>query len=100
MVIVNLTAGIATLNQLDAKVGLYPNPAADVLHVMIQSPVALNARIEALDITGKVVYTEPANIPSGNSSQVIDVKSFSPGIYILQLTSGVQSLHQRFVVTR
>ena len=100
VVIVNLTAGIATLNQLDAKVGLYPNPAADVLHVMIQSPVALNARIEALDITGKVVYTEPANIPSGNSSQVIDVKSFSPGIYILQLTSGVQSLHQRFVVTR
>ncbi len=100
VVIKNLTASINNVKELDAQIGLYPNPASNVVNVMIQSPVALNARLEAFDITGKVVYSAPANIPNGYYTQAIDVKSFSPGIYILQLTSDNQSTHQRFVVTR
>ena len=99
VVIRNLTAGIANV-ELNAKIGLYPNPANNVINVLIESPVALNGKLEVVDITGKEVYSAPANISTNHYSQTIDVKSFSPGIYILQLTSDNQSTHQRFVVTR
>ena len=99
VVIANLALGINTLNELKAQMSLFPNPVNEQLSVVIESPVALNAKIEAVDITGKVVYTVPANISNTRYTQVINVKQFSPGIYILQLTSDNQSIHQRFVVT-
>ena len=100
VVIRNLTAGIAPIAAINAQVTLYPNPASNLLTVVIESPVAMNAQIEAIDITGKVVYTAPANISNARFTQAVDVSKFSPGIYILQLTSQSQSIHQRFVVTR
>ena len=100
VVIANLAAGISTTSEVKPQINLYPNPANNLLNVVIESPVAMNARIEAIDITGKIVYSAPANISNTHYSQIIDVKQFSPGVYILQLSSESQSIHQRFVVTR
>jgi len=99
VVIQNLSAGIASIQALNAQVTLYPNPANKQITVMIASPVAMNAQIEALDVTGKVIYSAPANISTARFTQAVDVSKFSPGIYILQLTSNSQSIHQRFMVT-
>ena len=97
--IINLAAGIFTPAQLNANISLYPNPANSAINVVIESPVALKGNMEIVDITGKVVYSAVANIANSHFNQVIDLKQFSPGIYILQLTSDNQSAHQRFVVT-
>ena len=99
VVIANLAVGINNVSEAQPKIGLFPNPANSSINVVVESPVALNAKIEAIDLTGKVVYSMPANISTVHFSQAIDVKQFSPGIYILQLTSETQSVHQRFVVT-
>jgi hypothetical protein len=85
--------------EVKPQLSLYPNPTNNQLNVVIESPVALNARIEAIDITGKVVYSAPANISTARYTQLIDVSKFSQGVYILQLTSDAQNIHQRFVVT-
>ena len=97
--IINLAAGIFSPALLNAHISLYPNPANSVINVVIESPTAMNGRMEIMDVTGKVIYCAPANIANTRFSQAIDLKQFSPGIYILQLTSDNQSAHQRFVVT-
>jgi hypothetical protein len=99
VVIRNLTAGIATTTEIKPQMSLFPNPTHNLLNVLIESPVSISARIEAIDMTGKVVYSSAANV-SNHYSQVIDVSKFSNGVYILQLSSENQSIHQRFVVTR
>jgi len=99
VVIANLAVGIATTTEIAPQLSLFPNPTNKLLNVVIESPVAMNARIEAIDITGQVVYSAPASI-NNHFNQVIDVSKFSAGVYILQLSSENQSIHQRFVVTR
>ena len=99
VVIANLAVGIATTTEIAPQISLFPNPTNKLLNVVIESPVAMNARIEAIDITGQVVYSAPASI-NNHFNQVIDVSKFSAGVYILQLSSENQSIHQRFVVTR
>lgn len=98
--VINLVNGIANTTETKPQISLFPNPTNSQLNVVIQSPVAINSRLEVIDITGKTVYSSAANISTTRFSQVIDVKTFSPGMYILQLTSDNQSLHQRFVVTK
>jgi hypothetical protein len=100
VVIANLAAGVNNISSPQASVSLFPNPTNSSLNIVVQSPVAMSAKIEVIDITGKVVYSTSAGIGTGKYTQTIDVKQFSPGLYILQLTSDTQSIHERFVVTR
>lgn len=93
-------SGIADLNGVKPQISLYPNPVNSLLNVVIESPVTVNGKLEVLDITGKVVYSLPANVSTARYSQVIDVKAFSAAVYILQFTTGSEAVHERFVVTR
>jgi len=100
VVIPNLSAGIANTSMVAAQLSVYPNPAKNQLNMLIESSVAISGKIEATDITGKVVYSAPVNISNARYSQVLDISKFSAGVYILQLTSEGQSIHQRFVVAK
>jgi hypothetical protein len=93
--------GITGVNSVAAatpRISLFPNPANNLLNVIIESPQPIVAKIEALDMTGRVVYSAPANI-AGHYNLLLNLTDFSSGIYVLQLSSETQSVHQRFVVT-
>lgn len=59
-----------------ATIGIYPNPASDVIN--IKSQTALSSA-QIVDLSGRVVYSALL------SSESIDVKSLTTGIYILKL---------------
>jgi hypothetical protein len=90
--------GITSLADRIAKFSLFPNPANSVINVMIESRNNISTRIEAVDMTGRVLYSSQANI-TGRFNQEINLSSFSAGVYTLQLVSEKQSMRQRFVVT-
>ena len=95
-VIADLT-GIVSLNNDVLQLDMFPNPANAVLNIVIQSPKTLSLLVEAMDMTGRVVYSAPATV--GNHSNIaINLDKFSPGMYILQLSSENQSVRQHFVV--
>lgn len=74
----------------------YPNPAAAVLNIrLLQVPVQhYQARIS--DVTGKVWSTQMVM-----KETTVDLKPFSPGVYILQLfDKGVLLQSDRFFVLR
>ena len=83
---------------LDAKVNVYPNPADNVLNLSFVSNNNSEIVISLTDITGKILYNEPANISAGSNNMQIDVSGLSKGMYILKLEEGVSSLQYRVIV--
>ena len=63
---------------LSSRISIYPNPVSDILNISV-----LDANIDiknttVINLTGKVVY-------KGSFSNIVDVSSFSTGIYLLRL---------------
>ncbi|MCX6352405.1 MAG: T9SS type A sorting domain-containing protein [Bacteroidetes bacterium] len=73
--------GIDAPNTLTHQIRIYPNPAIDVLNIIIAD--IKTATISIKDITGREVYTHPTN----TESTQIDCSGFAKGIYVITLTT-------------
>lgn len=64
---------------------LYPNPANDILNISADFNSIENASLKMFDLLGKLVY-ENDTLFKFSSDATINVSSFSPGVYMLQLS--------------
>lgn len=85
------TTGIA--EQQDATVGVYPNPATDNINIVCGDNSA-GARVEIVDVNGKVVKT--TTVLSGNSV-MINTSDLSAGVYFVRVNKDAAVLTGRFV---
>jgi hypothetical protein len=65
---------------------LYPNPTSDNVTISYRAENG-NATLEIYDITGNLVGTEIIS----KASTVVDLKKFSPGIYLIRVYDGKSS---------
>ncbi len=71
---------------LDQRLLIYPNPAADIVNFHFQSKVFLNgANLEILDITGKTVLTE--NFSASEITLMMDASKLPSGLYFVRVVS-------------
>ncbi len=96
----SLSLGGDTAPALASKrsVGLFPNPATEVLNVMLDGPVADEEyTIEIMDMSGKLVYQERQ--PEENRTVEIDLKQLKirPSVYLLRIRFADEMLTKRFV---
>jgi hypothetical protein len=63
----------------------FPNPATEILNITFSSEVVANANLRLVDVTGRVVYNQAAEVVEGFNTAVIRVKGMASGIYTLQL---------------
>lgn len=77
--IVNVTYNV----QAKVNVGVYPNPAKDILHVSGQSALT-NSLVEVYDMYGKLILTGKAE--AGSTSTTINIESLPNGVYTLKIT--------------
>ncbi len=94
----DLSTGIANLFNSAAIMNVFPNPANTQLNISIDAKSQLNARVDVIDITGRILYSAPVSA-SGRYNFAINTSSYSAGIYTLQLSGENQSARQRFVVS-
>ena len=83
-----------------ALAGLRPNPAVRDLAVAFSLPDASPARLEVLDIAGRMLFERQVGA-LGAGSHVVNVaqaRALPAGIYLLRLTQGGRSLTARGVV--
>lgn len=67
---------------------VYPNPATD--EVIVESDKTLiNAQFELMDLNGKVLMNTTCH--SATNRLTLDVKTSSPGVYFLRITSQAQT---------
>lgn len=64
---------------------VYPNPATDVLSLVITAPSAARISVRITDINGKVVSQSPLTLANGENMQQINVRALAPGRYFISL---------------
>lgn len=75
-------------------ISVYPNPASYTLMVDMHAPGGANTSIKLYDIEGRMVFEQRQL----HSRTVIDVSTYSKGIYVLEYTADGQATRQRVVV--
>ncbi|MCX6305024.1 MAG: T9SS type A sorting domain-containing protein [Bacteroidetes bacterium] len=78
---------------------VFPNPAADILHVAVDFPCTSSGSIKLINATGKVKDTKPFNC-KGQANFTFDLEGLPPSIYILVLQTGHITLSRRIIIDR
>lgn len=68
-----------------ASFQVYPNPANDQIHIVMDGSLSNNGKVQLFDISGKMVLSE--NIQSASST--IDVSDLRPGLYFVKFGTAV-----------
>jgi hypothetical protein len=79
-------------------VSLYPVPATTVLNVVIAKQNFAEARLDVLDLSGRVVKTERKRGILG--AMTLNIADLQPGIYLLKTTVGAAVAVKKFVVSK
>lgn len=78
---------------------VYPNPAENSLVIGVQTEVDVPFSISIVDIHGKeVAYFEGTSI-ARNFSQIVDIRMYRKGVYVVELTSNGETQRKKVVVS-
>ncbi|KAF0129526.1 MAG: hypothetical protein FD155_2449 [Bacteroidetes bacterium] len=85
------------LNEQEASmVRIYPNPATRMCTIEIKGFANDDLSLKVTDITGKVVYSEDFTISDTHLKQ-LSVDHFSKGIYFIQVSDGIKTVHHKLI---
>jgi hypothetical protein len=85
-----------------ALAGATPNPAGPELRLSFTLPDDSPARLDVVDVAGRIVFGHEVGT-LGAGEHVVDAgrdRRLSPGLYLVRLTRGSQSLLRRAIVVR
>ncbi len=81
---INFTVAATAINELNAKVNIYPNPAMEKLYITANE----NYTVDIFDMNGRNV----AKTIMKNNKAIIDVSSLNAGVYSVRLSNENKSL--------
>lgn len=90
------TISIATPEEEDATIGLYPNPNAGLFTLTAQPPLAGPVMLSVFDLQGRRLWQATA---AGLGSSTVDA-DLPSGMYLVEISSAKGRSVQRFVVNR
>jgi len=78
---------------------IYPNPASNIINVVVYSSFNVKGFLQITDSYGKIVLTNPVDIVSGDNVIVTDISKLSKGIYNARvlLNIGEQTKAKTFI---
>jgi len=76
---------------------IYPNPASHLVHLYLRQMPPGNVQLRLFDITGRQVAFEDCGQTSCAS---LNTSNCNPGLYLLQLSCGQQSIRQKLIIER
>ncbi|MEO1451252.1 MAG: T9SS type A sorting domain-containing protein [Bacteroidota bacterium] len=85
------------LQEADAHIVVYPNPASDKIHVYLAYDQALRGTLQIRDLQGRLIWARTDSLLANEETESIDVSALLPGLYILQCTTEKGTLIRRFV---
>lgn len=72
---------------------IYPNPASEMIYLNSSAKKLQNASISIYDESGRLVKNQKIN----SGEEAIDVRNFTPGVYIISIGNGEQHTRKKFV---
>ena len=86
--------GIANSGSVQESINLFPNPAVDFINIIQSSGSSLH-EIKIMDLTGRIL--EMRLVQQGENNIRIDVKDYTPGIYMVSLTTDHGTKVRKFI---
>ncbi len=87
---------------VDYDLSIYPNPATDLANIEItpvmEADMAPHTTFRIMDISGQIYHQERIFNPNQQISRTFDFRSFSKGIYFVQIISGKHSKSAKLVI--
>jgi hypothetical protein len=93
-VIITGVEDIAALNTLD----VYPNPATEVLNVVLNFNQASHLTLSLTDVTGRTVISQEMGTVTGEQRIELPVQDLAAGVYNLNVLVGQQQVQRAIVV--
>jgi len=81
-----------------SSVSVYPNPSNGSFTVQTNSLVNDVISIQVVDITGKIIYTEPVSLTIGKNSFDINLSGLSSGYYQVNLRKGNSVITKKLMI--
>jgi len=91
----------ASVENVDAfsDLKVFPNPASDQLFIQLNATRTMETRMDVTDLAGRaVVQAAQVVVPTGLSTQAIDLKGMLAGMYLLRISSADGVITRPFVV--
>lgn len=76
---------------------LFPNPASDVLNVLLNTPYPGKMNLQVIDLNGRLIMQKAVFVETGANTIPIAIKGLDRGIYFLKVTAEQDS---EFVISR
>lgn len=80
----------------EAGMNIYPNPAAEELHITLTGRVSGQGRLELLDVNGRVLSKTILD----KADNALNVRAFAKGVYFLRLTLDGTTIHQKLLIQK
>src|SRR4030095_8349354 len=96
--IVDSQLGTGTKDEYDnSALGIMPNPAGDLIQVVVSVDRAEDAMIHIYDLTGHLVSTKKWSLNQGVNQNAVDISRFTSGMYVMHLSTGEKMFSRKFV---
>ena len=90
----NRTEGGESIKNLD----LYPNPSRDIFNISFTSESVQNLKVGISNLIGEVVYTEDLQQFVGEYTKVIDLATYTKGVYFLEITTDNGVVNKKLIL--
>jgi subtilisin-like proprotein convertase family protein len=79
--------------------GLFPNPAKNIMNIIIDAPASDIVDLVISDMNGKLIKTQSSAVEAGANTIPIDITRFTSGTYTIKLTckSNCEAITGRFI---
>lgn len=69
---------------------VFPNPTTSLLYIQPDFNGAAKLDYTLMDVTGKVIFSQHANLQGGNEKQTINLNALANGHYVLQVNAQIK----------
>ena len=83
--------------QDNSALGLMPNPAGDLIQVVLSAAKSQDAVIYVYDLTGHLMTTQDWGLSEGINQTTVNISRFTPGMFVMQIQSGEGTYTKKFV---
>ena len=77
---------------------IYPNPTKDILNFSFLSGKKQTLKVELINLNGKILLSEKFQLNSGINQNKISALNFSPGVFILRVSTDEESIIRKVVI--
>lgn len=95
----NVMGAPTAIDEVDVlhEVAIAPNPVNDMLMLTLNSTRPGTFQVDVLDVTGKLIHEQRANLATGANTLRLDLGHLEAGPYLLRLNAGGFTRTERFV---